>query len=59
VERIINEIKPRKAILSHFGLHVWEAGPDKIAADLAARTGVNVIAAADGMVVDLDEAPRG
>ncbi len=57
-ERIIREIKPRLAILSHFGLHVWELGPDKIAGELAARTGLKVIAARDGMKFDLAELDR-
>jgi ribonuclease BN (tRNA processing enzyme) len=55
VERIIKEIKPRIAILSHFGLHVWEAGPWRIARELSGRTGVKVIAARDGMKFDLSE----
>jgi ribonuclease BN (tRNA processing enzyme) len=54
-ERLINEIKPRIAILSHFGLHVWEANPGQIAADLSERTGVRVIAARDGMQFNLAE----
>jgi phosphoribosyl 1,2-cyclic phosphodiesterase len=62
VERLINEIKPATAILSHFGLHVWEAGPGQIASELSGRTGVKVIAARDGMKFDLaelDEAQHG
>jgi ribonuclease BN (tRNA processing enzyme) len=62
VERIINEIKPGIAILSHFGLHVWEAKPWRIARELSGRTGVRVIAARDGMKFDLaemDEAQHG
>jgi ribonuclease BN (tRNA processing enzyme) len=62
VERIINEIKPGIAILSHFGLHVWEARPWRIARELSGRTGVRVIAARDGMKFDLaemDEAQHG
>jgi ribonuclease BN (tRNA processing enzyme) len=53
VERIIKEIKPRAAILSHFGLHVWEAKPWLIAEELSQKTGVRVIAARDGMKFDL------
>ena len=55
VERLIKEIKPRIAILSHFGLHVWEANPQQIASELSGRTGVRVIAAKDGMKFDLEE----
>ena len=53
VTRLIGEIKPRVAILSHFGLHVWQAGPRQIAAEMARQTGVRVIAARDGMKFDL------
>jgi ribonuclease BN (tRNA processing enzyme) len=51
--RIITEIKPRIAILSHFGLHVWQAKPWEIARELSEQTGVKVIAARDGMKFDL------
>jgi phosphoribosyl 1,2-cyclic phosphodiesterase len=53
VARIIGEIKPRIAILNHFGLHVWQAKPWKIAKELSRQTGVKVIAARDGMKFDL------
>jgi len=53
VERIIREIKPKVAILNHFGLHVWQEGPWKIAEKLSEKTGVRVIAARDGMKFDL------
>jgi ribonuclease BN (tRNA processing enzyme) len=56
--RLIREIRPATAILSHFGLHVWKAGPSHIAEDLAAQTGVRVIAARDGMKFDFG-APKG
>jgi ribonuclease BN (tRNA processing enzyme) len=51
--RIISEIKPRVAILSHFGLHVWQAKPWEIARELSEQTGIKVIAARDGMKFDL------
>jgi ribonuclease BN (tRNA processing enzyme) len=51
--RIIKEIRPRMAILSHFGLHVWEAKPWEIAREMSEQTGVRVIAARDGMKFDL------
>ncbi|OGO00022.1 MAG: MBL fold hydrolase [Chloroflexi bacterium RBG_13_52_12] len=53
VARIIGEAKPRVAILSHYGLHVWQAKPWKIARELSEQTGVKVIAARDGMKFDL------
>jgi ribonuclease BN (tRNA processing enzyme) len=54
-ERIIRETRPKAAILSHFGLHVWQAKPWKIAEELTRKTGVRVIAARDGMKFDLAE----
>lgn len=62
VERLIIEIKPRVAILTHFGMHVWQARPWLIAADLSQKTGMRVISARDGMKFELsrlDEAPDG
>lgn len=50
---IIREIKPKVAILSHFGMHVWQARPWQIAEKLSQQTGVRVIAARDGMKFDL------
>jgi ribonuclease BN (tRNA processing enzyme) len=51
--RIIAGIKPKVAILSHFGMHVWQARPWLIAEEMTKQTGVRVIAARDGMKVDL------
>ena len=53
VEYMIKEIKPKVAILSHFGMHVWQAKPWTIAEKLSQQTGVRVIAARDGMKFDL------
>jgi ribonuclease BN (tRNA processing enzyme) len=53
VETLLKEIKPKVALLSHFGMMVWEANPRAIAEDLAQKAGVNVIAAWDGMKFDL------
>lgn len=50
---IIKEIKPKTAILSHFGMHVWQEKPWKIAENLSQETGIKVIAARDGMIFDL------
>ena len=53
VRRIISEIKPRAAILTHFGMTIWRAKPWEIAERLSEETGVKVIAARDGMRFDL------
>ncbi len=55
-ERIISEIKPRTAILTHFGMTMWRMKPWEIERRVSEDTGVKVIAARDGMVLDLDEA---
>jgi len=52
-EHIIKEIKPKLAILNHFGMSVWKARPWEIAQRISEQTGVKVIAARDGMKFDL------
>jgi ribonuclease BN (tRNA processing enzyme) len=54
-ECLIKEIKPKTAILTHFGIGVWRAKPELIAAELTQKTGIKVIAATDGMTYDLAE----
>ena len=54
-ERIIRELKPRVAILNHFGMTMWKAKPWEIAGQLSQRTGTRVVAARDGMKFDLAE----
>lgn len=54
---IIKEIKPKVAILTHFGMTMWRAKPWEVARRLSEETGVRVIAARDGMsfhLADLD-----
>ena len=54
-ELLIKELKPRAAILTHFGMSVWRANPGHVAEIMAERTGIRVIAAQDGMEFDLAE----
>ena len=51
--RIITELKPKAAILTHFGMTMWRAKPWQIAEKLSQETGVRVLAARDGMRFDL------
>lgn len=53
--RIITELKPRVAILTHFGTSMWRAKPWEIAQRLSQETGVRVLAARDGMRFDLSQ----
>lgn len=52
-EWLIRTVQPRLAILTHFGMTMIQARPWRIAAELAARTGINVVAASDGRLIDL------
>ncbi len=54
-ERIIGELKPKVAILSHFGMTMWRARPWEIAEKLSQKIGVKVLAARDGMRFDLSQ----
>lgn len=50
---IIEELKPKIAILTHFGMTMWRAKPWELAKKLGEETGISVIAARDGMKFDL------
>ena len=54
-KRIIMELKPKVAILTHFGMTMWRAKPWEIAQKLSEETGGKVIAARDGMKFDLSQ----
>ena len=52
---IIEEAKPEACILTHFGMRMLNAGPEKEAAYLEEETGVPVFAAVDGLRASLSE----
>jgi len=54
-EHILMELKPKVAILTHFGMTMWRAKPWEIAQRLSQQTGVRVLAARDGMKFDLSQ----
>ncbi|MBE3121433.1 MAG: MBL fold metallo-hydrolase [Thermoplasmata archaeon] len=54
-EQIIETNKPRLAILTHFGMGMVKAKPWELAEQLTKKLGVTVIAARDGMQVDIDQ----
>ncbi len=56
VKTIIKKAKPKLTILTHFGMTMIKAKPWVIAADLGKEVGVKVIAASDGMKLDLEVA---
>ena len=51
--KLISEVRPKKAILTHFGLTMLKANPIKLARELTKSLGIEVIAADDGMVIGL------
>lgn len=53
--KIIGNIRPRTAILTHFGMTMWRAKPWEVAQRLEQQTGVRVLAARDGLVFDLTQ----
>ena len=53
-EKIISLNKPKLTVLTHFGMTMIKAKPWEIAEKLSKKFGVKVIAASDGMVIDLD-----
>jgi ribonuclease BN (tRNA processing enzyme) len=56
-EKIIVVNKPKLTILTHFGMTMIKAKPWIIAEKLTKKLGVKVIAANDGMEIDLDSYP--
>ncbi len=54
VENIISIKKPKLTILTHFGMSIIKAKPWEITEKLSKKLGINIIAANDGMEIDLD-----
>ncbi|MDP2767271.1 MAG: MBL fold metallo-hydrolase [Candidatus Methanoperedens sp.] len=52
---LINDIRPKRAILTHFGLQVLKSSPELQARIISEKTGVEVKAAYDGMSVNFEE----
>jgi len=55
VAKIVGELKPKVAIITHFGMNVWRLKPWQIAQDLSRQTGIKVVAARDGMRFNLSQ----
>lgn len=53
VIKIVASVKPEMAILTHFGMNLLQEKPHLIAKKLEDLTGVNIIAAYDGMKLEL------
>ncbi|MBM3255832.1 MAG: MBL fold metallo-hydrolase [Candidatus Omnitrophica bacterium] len=51
-QELIKEIKPKKAVLTHFGMNMLKARPHIQAEALSQKLGIEVIAARDGMSIE-------
>jgi phosphoribosyl 1,2-cyclic phosphodiesterase len=54
VKAIVRKAKPKLIILTHFGMTIIKAKPWVVAAELEKELGLKVIAASDGMKIDLE-----
>jgi L-ascorbate metabolism protein UlaG (beta-lactamase superfamily) len=54
-EELVKAIRPRLTVLSHFGMKMLAAKPWIIAREMSERTGCQVVAATDGMLIDLEQ----
>jgi phosphoribosyl 1,2-cyclic phosphodiesterase len=53
--KLIKGIKPDLAVLTHFGLTMLRHDPEALARRLSEETGIRVLAATDGMTLNLDQ----
>jgi phosphoribosyl 1,2-cyclic phosphodiesterase len=54
-ETIIDAVRPKIAVLTHFGMNMIKAKPYEQAKNLTERLGIPVISACDGMTFKIDE----
>jgi len=58
VKSILKKAKPKLTILTHFGMTMIKAKPWVVAAELEKELELKIIAASDGMKIDLERAPE-
>jgi phosphoribosyl 1,2-cyclic phosphodiesterase len=51
VKKIVEKLKPKKTVLTHFGLTMLKARPHVLAKQLSWETGLDVVAATDGLTL--------
>jgi ribonuclease BN (tRNA processing enzyme) len=54
-EELVKAMRPGLTVLNHFGMKMLEAKPWLLAREMSERTGCKVVAASDGMLIDLEE----
>lgn len=52
-KQILADVKPKKAVLTHFGMTMLAHKPDLIAEDITKELGIETIAAYDGMTLEI------
>jgi phosphoribosyl 1,2-cyclic phosphodiesterase len=57
-ERLVGAIRPRLAVLTHLGMKMLRAGPERVALGISERTGIPTVAARDGWLLPLDPMPE-
>lgn len=58
VEELIKMMKPKLAIMTHFGMTMIKAKPWLLAREMSERVGTEVVAASDGMLLKLNKYQR-
>ncbi len=53
VRKILDHLRPKKAILTHFGMTMIKARPNQVAEKLSRELGLDVIAAHDGLTIEI------
>ncbi len=53
-QKLIEGIKPGMAVMTHFGLTMLKNEPELLARELTKKTKIKVVAATDGLTIDLD-----
>jgi phosphoribosyl 1,2-cyclic phosphodiesterase len=51
VEALIRDLKPARAVLTHFGMSMLKAKPHIVVTELAQKSGIEVVAAYDGLTL--------
>ena len=54
-ERIISKNRPKLSVLTHFGMTMLKAKPWELAENLSKKLNLKVVAANDGMVIDIEK----
>ena len=58
IKKLLAKIKPETVILTHFGMTMLKANPFKVAKDLSKELNLNIIAAYDGMKLNIEKEPK-